>query len=35
VLRSRFGIDHTTLQVEHARPELLQVRSLRTDRQDR
>ncbi|HKU58724.1 MAG TPA: cation diffusion facilitator family transporter [Gaiellaceae bacterium] len=35
LLRSRFGIDHTTLQVEHARAHLLQVRSLRSDRQDR
>jgi cobalt-zinc-cadmium efflux system protein len=35
VLRSQFGIDHTTLQVEHARDELLQVRPLRSDRQDR
>lgn len=35
VLRTRFGIDHTTLQVEHAQPDLLQVRSLRSDRRDR
>ena len=35
VLRSRFGIDHSTLQVEHAQPELLQVRTLRSDRPDR
>ncbi|HEY2327651.1 MAG TPA: cation diffusion facilitator family transporter [Gaiellaceae bacterium] len=35
LLQSRFGINHTTLQVEHARDELLQVRSLRSDHRDR
>lgn len=35
VLRSRFGIEHTTLQVEHAQPDLLQVQPLRSDRRDR
>jgi cobalt-zinc-cadmium efflux system protein len=35
LLGSRFGIGHTTLQVEHAQPELLGIRSLRSDRQDR
>jgi cobalt-zinc-cadmium efflux system protein len=29
VLRDRFGLDHTTLQVEHAQPELLHIRSSR------
>jgi cobalt-zinc-cadmium efflux system protein len=29
VLHDRFGIDHTTLQVEHAQPELLHIRSSR------
>jgi cobalt-zinc-cadmium efflux system protein len=27
VLRDRFGLDHTTLQVEHAQPELLHIKS--------
>jgi cobalt-zinc-cadmium efflux system protein len=35
LLNARFGIGHTTLQVEHAQPELLRIRSLRSDRQDR
>jgi cobalt-zinc-cadmium efflux system protein len=35
LLRSRFSIDHTTLQVEHAQPDLLSIRPLRSDRQDR
>jgi cobalt-zinc-cadmium efflux system protein len=35
MLNARFGITHTTLQVEHARPELLNIQSLRSDRQDR
>jgi len=34
-LRERFAIIHTTLQVDHAHPELLTIRSLRSDRQDR
>jgi cobalt-zinc-cadmium efflux system protein len=35
LLNARFGIGHTTLQVEHAQPELLRIRSLRSDRRDR
>jgi cobalt-zinc-cadmium efflux system protein len=35
VLHSRFGIAHTTLQVEHAQPDLLTIRSLRSGREDR
>jgi cobalt-zinc-cadmium efflux system protein len=35
LLQSRFGIDHTTLQVDHAQPELLNIRPLRSDRVDR
>jgi cobalt-zinc-cadmium efflux system protein len=35
LLRARFSIDHTTLQVEHARADLLSIRPLRSDRQDR
>jgi cobalt-zinc-cadmium efflux system protein len=35
VLADGFGIAHTTLQVEHAREELLTIRSLRSDRRDR
>jgi cobalt-zinc-cadmium efflux system protein len=35
LLNDHFGIGHTTLQVEHAQPELLRIRSLRSDRQDR
>jgi cobalt-zinc-cadmium efflux system protein len=31
-LADRFGISHTTLQVEHAQPELLSIRRLRSDR---
>jgi cobalt-zinc-cadmium efflux system protein len=34
-LHDRFGIDHTTLQVEHTADRLLQVESLRDSRQDR
>jgi cobalt-zinc-cadmium efflux system protein len=32
VVNERFGIGHTTLQVEHVRDELLRIRSLRSDR---
>ena len=35
VLDARFGITHTTLQVDHAQPELLTIRPLRNGRQDR
>jgi cobalt-zinc-cadmium efflux system protein len=35
LLQSRFGIDHTTLQVDHAQPELLSIRPLRSDLPDR
>jgi len=35
LLAEDFSIAHTTLQVEHARDELLTIRPLRTDRQDR
>src|SRR5262249_17823584 len=35
VLDSRFGIAHTTLQVEHAQPDLLTIRSLRSVRENR
>jgi cobalt-zinc-cadmium efflux system protein len=35
LLQSRFAVDHTTLQVDHAQPELLSIRPLRTDRKDR
>jgi len=28
-LAERFGIDHTTLQVDHAQPELIEIRPLR------
>jgi cobalt-zinc-cadmium efflux system protein len=35
VLRERFAITHTTLQVDHARNELLEIHSLRSSRPDR
>jgi cobalt-zinc-cadmium efflux system protein len=35
ILHERFGIDHTTLQVEHAHDELLSIRPLRSVRPDR
>jgi cobalt-zinc-cadmium efflux system protein len=35
VLADRFSITHTTLQVEHAQPELLSIRPLRSGRPDR
>jgi cobalt-zinc-cadmium efflux system protein len=35
LLDDRFAIHHTTLQVEHALPELLSIRSLRSSRGDR
>jgi len=35
VLAERFGITHTTLQVDHAQPELLTIRPLRNGRRDR
>jgi cobalt-zinc-cadmium efflux system protein len=35
VLHERFGLDHTTLQVEHALPELLEIQRLRSGREDR
>lgn len=35
VLHDRFGIDHTTLQVEHTADRLLQVETLRDSRSDR
>jgi len=35
VLRERFSITHTTLQVDHARSDLVSIRSLRSGRRDR
>jgi cobalt-zinc-cadmium efflux system protein len=35
LVETRFGITHTTLQVEHAQPELLRIQPLRSDREDR
>jgi cobalt-zinc-cadmium efflux system protein len=35
ILHERFGIDHTTLQVEHAQDELLSIRPLRSIHPDR
>jgi cobalt-zinc-cadmium efflux system protein len=35
VLHERFGLDHTTLQVDHAQPELIGIRPLRSGRPDR
>jgi cobalt-zinc-cadmium efflux system protein len=35
VLHERFGLDHTTLQVDHAQPELIDIRPLRSGRPDR
>jgi cobalt-zinc-cadmium efflux system protein len=35
VLEERFGLDHTTLQVDHAQPELIDIRPLRSGRPDR
>lgn len=35
ILEERFAITHTTLQVDHARRELLSIRPLRSDRRDR
>ena len=35
LLHERYGLDHTTLQVDHARPELLEIRPLRSDHADR
>jgi cobalt-zinc-cadmium efflux system protein len=35
LIQSRFAIDHTTLQVDHAQPELLNIRPLQSNRKDR
>jgi cobalt-zinc-cadmium efflux system protein len=35
ILEERFAITHTTLQVDHARQELLSIQPLRSDRRDR
>jgi cobalt-zinc-cadmium efflux system protein len=35
VLHERFGLDHTTLQVDHAQPDLIEIRPLRSGRPDR
>jgi cobalt-zinc-cadmium efflux system protein len=35
ILQTRFGIDHTTLQVEHAQNELLAIQPLRSNHPDR
>ncbi len=35
LLHERYGLHHTTLQVDHAQPELLAIQPLRSDRQDR
>jgi cobalt-zinc-cadmium efflux system protein len=35
LLHERFGLDHTTLQVEHTSDRLLGITTLRTDRPDR
>jgi hypothetical protein len=35
ILEERLAITHTTLQVDHARRELLSIRPLRSDRRDR
>jgi cobalt-zinc-cadmium efflux system protein len=35
VLHERFGLDHTTLQVDHAQPELIEIRPLRSSHPDR
>ena len=35
ILHQRFGIDHTTLQVEHSQDELLSIRPLRSVHRDR
>jgi cobalt-zinc-cadmium efflux system protein len=35
LLHERFGLDHTTLQVEHTSDRLLDIATLRTDRPDR
>ena len=35
LLHERYGLHHTTLQVDHAQPELHEIRPLRSDRADR
>jgi cobalt-zinc-cadmium efflux system protein len=35
ILHDRFGVDHTTLQVEHAQNELLEIQPLRSVHPDR
>lgn len=35
LLHEQYGLHHTTLQVDHAQPELLAIQPLRSDRQDR
>jgi len=35
LLHERYGLHHTTLQVDHVRPDLLEIRPLRSDRVDR
>jgi cobalt-zinc-cadmium efflux system protein len=35
LLHERFGLDHTTIQVEHTSDRLLGIASMRSDRPDR